>query len=105
MTKTRGWSKYKNEMKVIGSRWEMCSLEGRNCSPIFTPFEAIYNDYYKFIFVGKGNVFWVTNEKTNVTPVKLIDGSWSFKNDYDDDWTDFDTFYMENYVQPEPLER
>jgi hypothetical protein len=105
VTKTEGWTKHKNELKIIGKKWEMCSEEGQNCSPVFTPFEAIYNDNYKFIFVGNGAVFWVSNNRINVTSVKLIEGSWSFKNDYDDDWTDFDTYYMENYVQPEPIER
>lgn len=105
ITKTQGWYKYKFEMRVNGEKWERCSAEGQNCSPIFTPFEATYNDHYKFIFVGKGAVFWVSNDQMQVTPVKLIDGSWSFKNDYDDHWTDFDTYYGDNYVQPEPLER
>ncbi len=90
-----GWNVEKKEIKVLGDKWQLCSSYDAKeyCSPIFTPFEARYNDYYKFVFVGRGNVFWVKNDKTQIIPVKLIDGSWSFKNDYDDDWTDFDSLY------------
>lgn len=100
--KTDGWNSQKSEMKVIGKDWEICPQE-KGCTRIFTPFEAIYNKYYKFIFSGNGSVFWVNNEKTQVTPVKLIDGSWSYKHDYDDEWMDFDS--LNDYVEPQSPER
>lgn len=104
--KKKGWVVEKKEIKVVNNKWHLCSLYNgqESCSPIFTPFEAKYNDYYKFVFVGRGNVFLVKNDNSKVNVVKLIDGRWSFKNEYDDEWTDFHYMYdwYENYEPVDP---
>jgi hypothetical protein len=103
LEKTKGWTTEKREIKIVDGKWQLRYDLGEHqiYAPIYTPFEARYNNNYKFIFVGRGNLFWVNNEKTSIRPVKLIEDNWSFKSDLTDEWIDFDSLY--EYQDYEPV--
>lgn len=81
----------KHEIKVIDNKWHLCKENGEGCSVVFAPLEARYNDSYKFVFLGRGKAYWVTSDKTDPREVKLMDGSWVFRDiDSDEGWTSFE---------------
>jgi hypothetical protein len=92
IVKTVGWRTEKRQIKVVDNRWQLrYDFDDKQLwAPVFTPFEVKYNDNYKFIFVGRGNLFWVSNDRISARPVKLIDGEWKFQSDLTDEWLDFD---------------
>ena len=85
---------FRYQMQIVDKRWNLCSIDGTGCSKVFTPFDAKYNDNYRFVFLGNGKTYMISNQRTSVSEVKLIEGSWSFENENEDSgWTDFDSLY------------
>lgn len=92
VSRTIAGANKKSEIKLIDNKWHLCKESGEGCLIILTPLEASYWYYdSKFVFLGRGRVFWVTNEKTDPREVKLMDGEWVFRNiDSDEGWTSFE---------------
>ncbi len=82
----------KYEMIPKSNGWHICVVEG-SCVKLLVPVEARYNNYYKFVFLVSGQVFWVKNDMTDQREVRFVDGSWSHENDDSDEpWTSFEIY-------------
>lgn len=87
----------KFEMIPSGRGWELCNVEGA-CGKLVLPLEARYNNYYKFVFLPDGRVYWVNNDMTDPREVRLVNGRWCHETDdsdepwmsFDDHWSDYD---------------
>ena len=89
---TEGWKTERRQIKLVDGKWQLRYDFGDRqiWGEIYTPFEARYNDNYKFIFTSDGNLFWVSNDKISTQPVKFIGDAWCFES-ISGEWISFDS--------------
>lgn len=85
-----------SEIKLVNNEWNICPVDEGSCTPIIVPLEAEWDKKIKLVFLLNGKVFWIRKNLTDLREVKLIDGSWSHRDEESETgWRSFDSYVYE----------